>query len=278
MKIAYCSDLHLEFGDLVLSNTGKADVLILAGDMLIAEHLRRYPELPDVFGVRPRARNQKLASRYRSFIERISNEFQVVLTVAGNHEFYFGTWNGDVEYLRTFYSNYGNIHLLEMDHVILDDVTFTGGTLWTDCNNSDMLTMCELNVRMNDYNKIKSDLNRYSNITPEDTIERHLETVRYLENILRENLTEKYVVIGHHAPSPLSTKINNKENYCFNGAYMTDLTELILQYQKIAYWVHGHVHQPFDYMIGSTRVVCNPRGYKGRQKIADGFQLKYLDI
>lgn len=26
-------------------------------------------------------------------------------------------------------------------------------------------------------------------------------------------------------------------------------------------WVHGHTHDSFDYMIGSTRVLCNPRGY-----------------
>lgn len=26
-------------------------------------------------------------------------------------------------------------------------------------------------------------------------------------------------------------------------------------------WVHGHMHDPFDYEIYGTRVVCNPRGY-----------------
>ena len=25
--------------------------------------------------------------------------------------------------------------------------------------------------------------------------------------------------------------------------------------------VHGHIHSQQDYMIGDTRVVCNPRGY-----------------
>lgn len=29
-------------------------------------------------------------------------------------------------------------------------------------------------------------------------------------------------------------------------------------------WVHGHVHESFDYWIGRCRVVCNPRGYPGR--------------
>ena len=26
-------------------------------------------------------------------------------------------------------------------------------------------------------------------------------------------------------------------------------------------WVHGHTHEIFDYYIGTTRVLCNPRGY-----------------
>ena len=26
-------------------------------------------------------------------------------------------------------------------------------------------------------------------------------------------------------------------------------------------WIHGHIHESFDYKIGKTRVVCNPRGY-----------------
>ena len=26
-------------------------------------------------------------------------------------------------------------------------------------------------------------------------------------------------------------------------------------------WIHGHTHESFDYQIGKTRVVCNPRGY-----------------
>ena len=32
---------------------------------------------------------------------------------------------------------------------------------------------------------------------------------------------------------------------------------------KPVLWVHGHVHRKADYMIGSTRVICNPKGYPG---------------
>lgn len=26
-------------------------------------------------------------------------------------------------------------------------------------------------------------------------------------------------------------------------------------------WVHGHTHEAFDYRIGNTRVIVNPRAY-----------------
>ena len=37
-------------------------------------------------------------------------------------------------------------------------------------------------------------------------------------------------------------------------------------------------NDPFDYMVGETRVVCNPRGYAGHDEQADVFEVKFLDI
>ena len=30
---------------------------------------------------------------------------------------------------------------------------------------------------------------------------------------------------------------------------------------KVRLWVHGHMHDSFDYAVNGTRIVCNPRGY-----------------
>ena len=30
---------------------------------------------------------------------------------------------------------------------------------------------------------------------------------------------------------------------------------------RAALWIHGHMHESFDYEIYGTQVVCNPRGY-----------------
>jgi len=40
MKIAICSDVHLEFGQLELENTQNAEVLVLSGDICTAVDLR----------------------------------------------------------------------------------------------------------------------------------------------------------------------------------------------------------------------------------------------
>ena len=46
----------------------------------------------------------------------------------------------------------------------------------------------------------------------------------------------------------------------------------------MAYDYMGNYTGPDDYMVGETRVVCNPRGYAGWDEMAEKFQLKYLDI
>jgi Icc-related predicted phosphoesterase len=38
------------------------------------------------------------------------------------------------------------------------------------------------------------------------------------------------------------------------------MEEFILEHQP-RLWIHGHTHETFDYRIGKTRIICNPRGY-----------------
>jgi hypothetical protein len=63
-----------------------------------------------------------------------------------------------------------------------------------------------------------------------------------------------------------------------NGAYNSRLEDFILARPGIKLWTHGHTHEDFDYMIGSTRVVCNPRGYIDYEDRADHFKLKYVEV
>ena len=142
MRIALCSDLHLEFEDINLSNTEGAEVLILSGDIMLAEDLHNHPptvispyESYTELGVR-----QKAAQRFRAFLSRVSNEFPHVVYIAGNHEFYHGRWNASIEHLREACSAYPNVYFLENDIKVINEVSFIGATLWTDCNKGNPLT------------------------------------------------------------------------------------------------------------------------------------------
>ena len=81
MKIAIASDVHLEFGDLILKNEENADVLILSGDICVASDFSDadYSNLKD-------GRSQ----RYVDFFTRCASEFSKVIYVVGNHEHYHG--------------------------------------------------------------------------------------------------------------------------------------------------------------------------------------------
>jgi Icc-related predicted phosphoesterase len=41
---------------------------------------------------------------------------------------------------------------------------------------------------------------------------------------------------------------------------VSDLERQIRRWQP-QLWLHGHTHDSFDYRVGATRVVANPRGY-----------------
>ena len=72
------------------------------------------------------------------------------------------------------------------------------------------------------------------------------------------------VVVTHHAPSERSvnSRYASGPYSALDRAYYSDLDDLVA-ISNAALWIHGHVHTNFDYEIGNTRVLCNPRGYPG---------------
>ena len=280
MKIAVASDLHLEFTGIDLRNTENADVLVLSGDICVADDLYRVAA-PDPYGapgsMKKFTHRMLNAQKYRAFFNMVNEEFPHVIYVAGNHEFYEGKWIDTIRVLRTEMESYKNIHFLERDFVKIDDVTFVGGTLWTDMNRGDPLTQHAIRDMMNDFRLIRHDGLGYTALRPSHTITRHVETLGYIEEIVQREPEGKFVVVGHHAPCELSIGPNYKSQSLMNGAYYSDLSEFILDRPQIKLWTHGHMHDPFDYLVGDTRVVCNPRGYTSPNK-EETFSLKYLEI
>ena len=63
-----------------------------------------------------------------------------------------------------------------------------------------------------------------------------------------------------------------------NYYFASDLDNFILDNQNIKLWIHGHVHDPFDYKIGETRVVCNPLGYPRERISVKDYELKIVEV
>lgn len=257
MKIHIVSDLHLEFSDWDVVNKHQADVLVLAGDIMVSHYLHLHPlDKP----MPPQGYRGEHAQRFRSFLKKCSERYEHVIYVPGNHEFYQGKWKQAIETLRQECATYPNINFLEMDSITIDDVVFVGGALWTDMNNSDPLTCYHVANGMNDYKMIVNEERNYSKLRPVDTIHIHKETLKYIKQTVSQD-NFKYAVITHHSPSHQSIAPQYLNDQLMNGAFHNNLDEYILDNPSIKLWVHGHTHSACDYLIGDTRVVCNPRGY-----------------
>lgn len=280
MKVALVSDVHLEYGDMFLKNEQNADVLVIAGDLLIANDLHDHPEPV----TSPYAPYVKLGSRqikakeYRDFLKRVSSEFPKVILIAGNHEFYHGRWEGSLSTLRNECAKFDNVHFFEDDHLVIDDCVFVGATLWTNMDKGNPHVLYAMQDIMNDYTVIRHDGLGFTKLKPYHTALRHRESLEYFEKILKQHHDKKCVVISHHAPTHKSIHEKYLNKTIENFAYYSDLSNFILDHPQIKLWCHGHVHENFDYMIGDTRVVCNPRGYVGYEVRAEDFILEHYDV
>ena len=293
MKIAVASDLHLEFGDLDFENTDSADVLILSGDILVAADIGK----PDPHNFMEGARS----NRYADFFQRCSFQFPHVIYVLGNHEHYHGDFATTADRIQAMLdgNQLSNVYLLDRGVKVIDNVTFVGGTLWTDMNNGDELTLYHMKGMMNDFRSVENSSRvvhfktfevtdegrqiptfktRTAKFSPEDAAEEHAKMKGYIQQIVEGKFDQKFVVVGHHAPSKLSTHEMYKDDTIMNGGYSSDMDEFILDHPQIKLWTHGHTHHNFDYMIGSTRIVCNPRGYVNYEAQADTWQLQTVEI
>jgi predicted phosphodiesterase len=246
MKIKIFSDIHLEhYGAYqVLPDLGKGDLLILAGDILCAKTFKT---------------NGYLHGLYSTFLEDCSKNFEKILYVKGNHEGYGYNYEG--AHKKILDNLPENFHLMENNTVKMGDWNFIGFTLWTNFRNANPIEMMEAEQYMNDYKLIRTGSN-YRKMRAQDTLNFHLNSREYLLNQL-ETLKENVFVISHHAPSFRSIAEEYKTSAC-NSAYCSNYDGLIMTYPQIKYWVHGHTHTPFDYMIENCRVICNPIGYPGQ--------------
>jgi len=251
MKINYKSDLHLEFSNYSPSiEIDQFEVLIIAGDLCESNNIKDY----------------------HLFLDNISKQYKKVFVVLGNHEFYTSSFSLTKTLFLSSIEKYDNIHLLDNDFYIYKDIVFIGSTLWSDFNNKDPICIFNSKRYMNDFRLI---FNNYgTKFLPEDAIVKFNENVSFIKNICELYKNKKKIVITHHTPSWQSVNKKYKDD-SLNGAYCSNLEEFILN-SNIDYWIHGHVHSSFNYMIGNTHICCNPKGYRNENLEYDSY--KYFEI
>ena len=284
MKISLVSDVHLEFGDLDFDNDQGAEVLILGGDICVARDITQR----DPYGVMgPDYRS----NRYHDFFQRCHDRFPHVIYIVGNHEYYHGDFGTSLAHIKDVLSYLPRLHVLEKESVTIGDVTFLCGTLWTDMNQEDPDTLYRIRDYMNDFRIIRDSRypvhykdseghrhTREGRFSPEASVEEHRAMIKFVKESIAADPTGRYVVVGHHSPSRLSTHPQYADQTMVNGAYSSDLDQFIQDHPQIRLWTHGHTHHEFDYTIGSCRVMCNPRGYHGHEEQARQWRLKTVDI
>jgi len=234
MRLAVLSDLHLSVADMPVPALD-CDLVILAGDI---------------------ARPQQAIEWARQFP-------QPVIYVPGNHEYYGGSLAGTQDALLRLSAD-SRIHVLDQSELRLDGVRFLGCTLWTDFRmepdqkrREELMAQASLFIR--DFSRIKLSDESEQLFTPAASCQLFDQSVAWLENRFAEPFSGPTVVISHHAPSPAS--IHPKyAGSPVNLAFVSDLDAQLSRWQP-SLWVHGHVHDSFDYRIHDTRVLCNPRGY-----------------
>ena len=243
MRIQLASDLHLEFlarqfpNETLIAPAYGADVLVLAGDIG-----------PDILGV-------KLFARWPV----------PVVYVPGNHEYYGTDWPTMREELQRA-ARGTSVTVLDNGTWEFAGVRFLGSTLWTDyrlrANRTQRQLMDVAGSRLRDHSAIRVGAEAF---TPEMALQDHEQSRRWLEEQLALPFDGKTVVVTHHGPSAQSVHPRYLGDP-LNAAFVSELDDVV---GRADVWLHGHVHDSFDYKVCNCRVVANPRGYPRNRSSVD---------
>jgi Icc-related predicted phosphoesterase len=169
------------------------------------------------------------------------------IEVLGNHDHYGSKWPKQEDFKQ----------------YVFGDLKVIAGTLWTNFGNSSVV---EYYADRGVY-----DFRIIEGISTDKVKHRHQLTVEYIE------LMKPDIVVTHFAPHHGS--IHPKyAGQALNPYFVNDLSATIEKVQP-KLWVHGHVHDTFDYTVDQTRVVANPMGYPGEHRTSTAdYEIKIVEI
>jgi len=237
IRIQFASDLHLEFEHrpqdrLQLPVARGTTTLVLAGDI------------------------HSTIEGMDDFVRNLAKQVPVVL-VAGNHEYFTHEFNAHRAALSAWAAGIPDVHYLENDSVEIDGLTFLGATLWSNFDHARAALMTKSTSMMADYAVIADRTDPRKRLRPERILDQHQHSIAFIERELRARDPSRTVVVTHHAPSLHSTRAKGEDwEHLYGSSY-----DALIEDCGPALWIHGHVHDSFEYTVGRTTVACNPRGY-----------------
>lgn len=172
--------------------------------------------------------NDKSRNKYLKSLENIAP----VLFIPGNHD-YWGSTPAD-----------------PVCEIVYPEPIIAGTTLWTKLTD----TQWEL---------YKWGLNDYR-FMYDQTQEKYNETHEREKSFLLGS--EADIIVSHHCPTYRSVHprfAGDALNCCFANDLEADILALR---EPPKLWIHGHTHEPMDYWVGKTHVICHPRGYPGESQ------------
>ncbi len=240
MKLQLLSDLHLESSSFTLKPHPDADVIVLAGDITTCRSYDAFRRLLHQTDGRP------------------------TLYIPGNHEYYLSSFSVFDAEIVTLLEHHPNVQRLDArEHIDLCGIRFVGATLWTDFK----LPFAQGGVPRSDPETAKllagrgiSDFFRIANFEPAHAVDLHHAATDHFRRYI--NRPESTVFVTHFLPSPKSTPAQFADS-ALNPYFCSDCEYLMTPNVKL--WMHGHSHSSCDYVHGSTRVVCNPKGYNAKE-------------
>jgi predicted phosphohydrolase len=236
MKIQYWSDLHLEFKENIDYLMQRridvmGDILILAGDITYWSELHfAHP-----------------------FFDKVSEKFNQVYMIPGNHEFYNGF---DISILeKPLKINIrDNVFLVNNITETINGIDFFFTALWAKIKPQNAFY---IEQKVNDFHLIK-----YNGETLKATEFNRLcnQSFKFLEDSVQESFSKKKVVVTHHCPTQLANAKEFRDSE-INNAFVIELYDFIY-HNPIDYWIFGHTHrnEP-EVNINGTKVISNQLGY-----------------
>lgn len=243
MIIRYVSDTHLDFSPLSLpiSPADKDTILVVAGDI---------------------GNFSSSAITTKQHLETWSNQFKTVLFVCGNHDYYGSSLAITESAIEKWINdqNISNLIFLNRKTHVIDGICFIGTTLWTDYNNNDSHAKSIARASMADYHYIHNST-LSGDITPDELLKIHQQDKFFIFEEHKKAFEQglKSIVISHHLPSFKSVHPFYASSM-LNSAFASNMDNDI-EHSDIDVWIHGHTHYCFDYILGNTKIKCNPRGY-----------------